>query len=442
MYTKLFTSVVQAKAAFYGKKTFSILRNLQRQQYLPTEEITQLQLNKLRRLIDHAIAKSPFYNSRLSHLGSEAGKLSSIEQLASVPLLRREDLQSKGKEIVCVGDKTIYADSSGGSTGNPVNFFHDSQYKEFGEALYLLFLAWLNVDLGDKTAFFWGADRDFRQLNWREKLDRKLSRNVQLNSFSVTDKDLNDFLFRLSNFKPRFVVGYATSLFQAAKRINQLGLKTIRPVAVRSSAEVLYNWQRQEIELAFRAPVYDFYGSREVNNLAAECPAQEGLHIMAPGRIVEIVDERGNQLPNGQVGSIVVTDLTNFSFPFIRYLNGDIGSISTEKCSCGRTFPLLRSLQGRSSDILEFNGQHIHGEYFTHLFYGKAGVKQFQVVQDAKDSLILRVVSSEAEIDLSQIVHSIKSKLGRDIIVRIERVESIPPLPSGKYRFTVNTQSS
>ena len=201
---------------------------------------------------------------------------------------------------------------------------------------------------------------------------------------------------------------------------------------------MLYENQRREIEKAFGCNVYNFYGSREINNLAAECPAGEGLHIMASGRIIEITDNSGRPLPAGEVGNIVVTDLTNFSFPFIRYMTGDMAAMSSRSCSCGRSYPLLEKLVGRSSDIIRVNNKSIHGEYFTHLFYGMPRVKQFQVVQEDANVLVVRIVSREGRFDTADLLSSIKKQTGENVSVTFEFVDEIKPLKSGKFRFTIN----
>ena len=296
----------------------------------------------------------------------------------------------------------------------------------------------MSIRPGYKTAVFWGADREFKDLSRYDRLMLKVNRVKQLNSFSMTETLIEQFLNEINRFRPKYIYGYASSLNLVARYINQTRPLKFKPRAVRSSAEMLFDFQRQEIERAFQTKVFEFYGSREVNNIAAECPAHEGLHLVASSRIVEIVDEDGQPVPDGSLGNIAVTDQTNYAFPFIRYLNGDMAVKKASACSCGRGYPILEKIQGRTSDMIVVNGQFIHGEFFTHLFYGKPEFTQFQLVQQDERTLTLRVVSKEKEPNLDSVVLAIRRKVGGGVKIDVEVTDFIPPMPSGKYRFTIS----
>ena len=438
MYSTLFTGIQKLKAFLKSDRHFNIYSELVREQYLPLPQLEQLRLGRFKQLALRAIEKSSYYRERLTPQRQFIAGMTSLAQLTQLPLLTRDDVQLRSKEILCPVDDTAYADSSGGSTGNPVNFYHDRDYQMYARGLHLLFMSWMDVRYGDRTAIFWGADRDFGEPSFKEQLFAKTNRIRALNSFNVEEQQLDLFLHDLGKFNPTYIYGYASSLALAAERTIALGLTSIRPRAIRSSAEMLYESQRAVIEKAFECKVFNFYGSREVNNLAAECPAHEGLHIMASGRIIEVVDDHGRPLPDGQSGNLAVTDLTNLSFPFIRYITGDMGSMKSGSCSCGRSYPLLADLAGRSSDILRFNDVHIHGEYFTHLFYAQPEVKQFQVIQEEADRLMLRVVPRTDNWNAAPIVEKIREKVGGNVRVDVEITDRIKPLKSGKFRFTIN----
>jgi len=430
---------LKLKAALKGDNCFSLYERLSREQWLSRSEVEKLQIDRLRKLLDHASVNSKYFRENYPDIKSISEEIQSLSDLEKLPVLTRDDLQENFNEMLCPPPGAEpYADSSGGSTGNPVNFFHDNYYKEYANAFELLFLSWHGILRGDRTAIFWGADRDFKELSFKEKLFLKTERLKMLNSFNIDESTMAAFLDEIEKFRPDYIYGYASSLDLAAKHVNRSGNYNFRPRAIRSSAEMLYDSQRLEIEKAFGAKVSNFYGSREVNNLAAECPAGEGLHVFASGRIVEIADECGKQLPPGENGYLLVTDLTNFSFPFIRYKIGDMGIRKSEMCSCGRGYPLLENITGRSSDIITVGGKYIHGEYFTHLFYGQPDVKQFQVIQETENLIIVRIVADDRDMNTAGIVDKIRQQVGEGVEIKIEFVNIIEPLKTGKYRFTVN----
>jgi len=442
LYRHAYGDWLRLRARMKGERRYAVLREIQHEQWLDPEALARVQISRVRRLVDHALKNSSYYQERLAGVLDDSRDITSPGDLEKLPLLKRSDLQVDHQRILCHGERGLYEDASGGSTGNPVICYHDDAYKDFAGALEQMFMSWIDVSRGDKTGVFWGADRDFKDWSLKERLFFKLERVRLLNSFNVTEQALDAFLGELQVFKPTYIYGYASSLHLAAEYINRTGKFTIRPQAVKSSAEMLYESQRAEIEKAFGTGVYNFYGSREVNNLAAECPSHEGLHVMASGRIIEVVDELGRQVPDGETGYLAVTDLTNFSFPFIRYMIGDMGIMKKSSCSCGRGFPLLEGLTGRSSDILTINGKLIHGEYFTHLFYGRPEVRQFQVVQEKADYLIIKIVPADKAVDTQNIVDVVREKIGDNVTVEIKLVNDIPPLSSGKYRFTINNMKS
>jgi phenylacetate-CoA ligase len=254
----------------------------------------------------------------------------------------------------------------------------------------------------------------------------------------MSDELIREFLRDLNRFRPRYINGYASSLYLIARTISESSPIEFRPAAVRSSAETLYGFQRREIEAAFGAKVYDFYGSREVNNLAVECPAHDGLHVFASGRIVEIVDERGIPVDDGELGQVAVTDLTNFSFPFIRYLNGDLAIRRDRPCSCDRGYPMIEKVCGRTTDMITINDQYIHGEFFTHLFYRKPDIRQFQVIQQDASTLRIRIVAGDGGADIADVLAKIREKVGAGVVIKVEFTNNIETTGTGKYRFTIS----
>jgi phenylacetate-CoA ligase len=442
LYTIIYGAYLRGRALLSSDNRYKLFAELSREQWLPRHEIKNLQRTRLQELLRHAAAKSPFHEKRLAKVSVIQDDSFRLSDLSKLPLLTREDLQNNLDTILCREAGPVEKDATGGSTGHPVNFYHDVAYQTFSDACELLFMSWMGVAFGDRTAVFWGADRDFKELSLKERLARDAKRVLSLNSFDMTAERLDDFLRQIETYRPSYIIGYASSLHLAAKAMNESGMYEIKPRAVRSAAEMLYDFQRREIESAFRTPLYNFYGSREVSHLAAECSEHTGMHIFSSGRIIEVVDDRGQSLPSGETGYLAVTDLTNRDFPFIRYLNGDMGSLREDVCPCGRGYHLLDNLAGRSSDIIHLNGKYIHGEFFTHLFYGRPEVKQFQAVQETANRLVIRIVTRGDNFDSAPILTAIREMVGEETELSVKLVDEIPPTSSGKYRFTVNNMNS
>jgi len=438
LYNHFHNLLFRLKDIYDGTGVYRIFSQLRKEQYLPPDELEDIRSQRLRRVLIHAHKNSLYYRDVFKSHDINIDDSFDISRLSQLPLLTRQQLQVNYENILCQDAKKVQPDSSGGSTGQPVNFYHDANYVSHSRALRLLFHSWMDIKPGDKTAIFWGADRDLNDATPYEKRMNRLNRIKQLNSFAMTDDLVAGFIDEINCFKPKYIYGYASSLYHVAKFIVEHKPLTFQPKAVRSSAEMLYDFQRKEIESAFKTRVFNFYGSREVNNIAAECPTHDGLHIFASARIVEIVDENGKSLPPGEEGNIAVTDLTNFSFPFIRYLNGDMGELKDSSCPCRRTYPLIDRITGRSSDMIIIGDKHIHGEYFTHLFYGRPDISQFQLVQETPNSLKLYIIPKTENTEIEYFSNAILDKVGRNIKLEIIKTDRIEPTPSGKHRFTIS----
>src|SRR5207253_2509642 len=129
-------------------------------------------------------------------------------------------------------------------------------------------------------------------------------------------------------------------------RMHRLGIKVVFV-----TSEKLYDEQRNLISRVFGCAVANGYGGRDAGFIAHACP-EGGMHISAEDIIVEIVDAAGQVLPPGSAGEIVVTHLATSHFPFIRYRTGDVGVLDRQLCACGRGLPLLKEIQGRTTDFV------------------------------------------------------------------------------------------
>jgi len=439
IYNTIYNLVFRFKDIIKGTNKYNLLMTINKEQYLPPPAMENIQFQRLKKILNHAYNYSPYYRRLFDSNNIDIDDINDLSTLQQIPLLSREGLQENYNQILNPEDKVVYPDSSGGSTGKPVNFFHDINYKNFSDSTNLLFLDWMGICPSDKTVIFWGSDREIKNWSNYEKRAALIDRNKFLNSFSMTNENISEFIDLMNSYRPKYIYGYASSLFLIAEFIinNNKNINFI-PKAVRSAAEMLYDFQREKIEQAFSCKVFNFYGSREVNNLGSECNCHSGLHIFSSGRIIEIVNDKGECAPSGQIGHIAVTDLTNMSFPFIRYLNGDMASLSNTECKCGIRYPLLKKLYGRSTDMIKVNNQYIHGEYFTHLFYNNPEVKQFQLIQETEKTMKLIIVQQQKNINIKLIKESIINKMGNDIQLEIEITQKINLTNSGKYRFTIS----
>ena len=159
---------------------------------------------------------------------------------------------------------------------------------------------------------------------------------------------------------------------------------------------------------------------------------------------VEVLDEEGRPVAPGESGELVITDLSNYYMPFIRYRTGDIVVLSDRGCSCGRGYPLLEKVEGRAFDVVRTPGGKVVGGFFwTWLSRAVPGIRKFQIVQRELGGVIFNIVPGDEWRDEYRGVleEKIKDNCGNDFKVAFIIKDDIPLTASGKMRFIVSEMS-
>ncbi|MBI1852922.1 MAG: phenylacetate--CoA ligase family protein [Planctomycetes bacterium] len=426
-----------------------ILHGLQRSQWLHPAELEAVHEKRLRDLLRFASRRIPFYRRRFQECGLDPAHDRLPHALVSVPPLTRDDLRSSACELVDIeaAPEDRIEERTGGSTGEPTRFVLDRADVAASRAEMLRHFEWVGIAPGVRHAFLWGADRDswpYRGL--RGALKQRLENFLWINSFDLDEDALADVVERLRSFRPRVLVGYASSLVHLARHCLRVGTWIPSVAAIESSAETLTPADREIVHRAFAAEVFDRYGSREVGNVAHECSEHDGLHVSTERLHVEIVDDAGLPVAPGETGRVLVTTLLRRTMPLIRYEIGDLAVARSagDECPCGRGLPRIGPIRGRTSDVIRGpSGRLLHGEFFTHLFYDIPGVRRFQVVQEDARRLVVSVVSdAEAPAGVGALLRRRILQEGDPLFdVEVRAVDSIVPGPTGKFRFTFSRLS-
>jgi phenylacetate-CoA ligase len=186
--------------------------------------------------------------------------------------------------------------------------------------------------------------------------------------------------------------------------------------------------------------VFDQWGCRDGGISAFECTAHDGLHLAVENAVVEICRD-GVAIPDGETGDVVATDLFSYAMPIIRYRVGDVASYSTEhSCSCGRGLPRIASVLGRVSGFLiGSGGKRVHGEFFSHVFWETPWVKEFQIVQDVAEEIVVKIVATGTPPNeqMEIITRLMSEKVGTEVKIRIDLVSEVAPGPMGKRQFVI-----
>jgi phenylacetate-CoA ligase len=408
------------------------------------DEITR---NSLARLFEHCRGSVPYYAKlfrRRDCNPSEADE--PMQVLERLPILRKETIRANFADLQSADLHTrswIY-NTSGGSTGEPIQLIQDSEYRDRSRAITLLYCRLLGCELGNPLLRVWGSEAEVEStLNWKSRLFDWLQNTVCLNAFQMTTEGMRAHFRTINRRRPKLILGYAQCLYELALFAERERIQIDHPPTVVTSAGTLYEFMRKKIARVFGGPVYNLYGSREVSDVACEVPDCQGLWVAPWGNYVEIVDERGEPIPPGTEGNIVITCLTNHAMPLIRYWIGDRGALLPAAEGC-RAFggQVLKQVLGRTVDVFRRRDQTlIDGEYFTHLLYFRPWVSRFQVVQKDYESVLFKIVRPKQEApkaELQEIARKTRLVMGNDCNVEFEFAKDLPPQPNGKYRYTIS----
>ena len=395
----------------------------------------------LRQLLSRA-TQVPLYRDLAERLGKPVDQ-ARLEDLPRLPFLTKAILQEQGEKLRIPRAQGVYENYSGGSTGAPTRFWQDGTYKIQMSVATKRSNQLAGAFPGARVAKLWGAPQDKRKIEgWLGRTKLWVLNQRYYDTFDMAPDRMLRYHADLEKFRPDIIQAYASSVYLFAKFLKSRGVRPSYPkISIISSAEKLFPHMRAEIEETFPVKVFDRYGSREVSAMAAECEHHQGLHVQMPGYILETIDPTTLQPVTGTPGEIVVTVLYNYAMPFLRYRIGDMGILDTTRCPCGRVFHRLREVVGRTSDnFLMADGRIVHGEYFTHIFYGREGIEQFQFVQHTPEEYSLQIVPTVAyrASTAEAIEQEVRQMIGPAARLKFELRETIPRTSSGKYRFTVS----
>lgn len=435
-----------------GRSTFACLGVLERTQWLAPRDLRALQREKLIALILHARTNTRHHAAALRDVVVDDPAMTTSEILDQVPLDTKGAISAALEERVWRGvPGGAFKSHTGGSSGEPLAFYLDRRRQACDQAARMRTHRWFGADVGAPELYLWGSPIEPNGTDALKRLRDALFHHKLLSAFHLSPERLDAYARAMRRFQPVSIFGYPSSLARLARHIEETGfdLRLRRLRAVFVTGEVCLPHDRERIERVFGASVADCYGSREAGFIAHECE-RGAMHITAENVIVEIVGERGERLPPGERGEIVITHLDNCAMPMLRYRTGDVGALRPGRCACGRGLPRMDVVTGRTTDFLHLpGGETKHALSIIYPLRELSGLRQFRVEQAEDYSVcILAVRANEHDepphaaraqaLSPERIEQAVRPVLGDELPVRVAFVESIPVCGSGKFRHVVS----
>jgi phenylacetate-CoA ligase len=422
----------------YGPAQRAELALLRRSQWLTGAEMDELQLERLNAVLERARTHVPFYRERGD---IPARPLRSLDELRTLPLLRKDDLRLHGATFAAddVDPASRVEIHTGGTTGKPLTVYCDRATLQRNFAHFERFKEWTGIRRGDRIATFGGRivvpPTQSAPPFWRHNLANNA---LLLSSYHMSPATIGSYVERLVSFAPAMLEGYPSSLAPIARHIVEQGITTLRPRAVITSSETLEPSTRALFEQAFGCKVFDQYGSAEMAVFVGQC--EHGRYHASPDfGVLELVREDGTPAPPGEVGEVVATGFINPVMPLIRYAMGDLAVRAAEPCPCGRAFPVLERVEGRRDDVLVTPDGRWVGR-LDPVFKAVSSLYETRIVQDAVDHVrVETVVDGEFTVEQEAVLlHELQKRLGPLMQIDIARVPELPRTASGKLRAVVN----
>lgn len=441
---------MQAHEALLRRRTFSIARALETSERWPPARLRELQLAKLRRLIDLADRRSPFYGRAGLPRGDS---VRCLEDLQNLPLLFREDIRRHARDMCCSGGRLI--GHTHGTADDQLVYFWDRTRQAWDKANRLRAHRWHKLVPGDRELHVWPFDPPYSAAamlkQWLRDRRDELFGELQIDSLNAFGERLPLAWAAWRRFDPERVTVYPSVLAQLLQDGRRVGCALGNPSlqCVFLTGEVTFPWQRRLIERELGVPTVQDYGVQEVGALAYACP-EGNWHVSAESAIIEIIRHGRPALP-GEYGEIVVTGLESQAMPILRYCTGDIVKVPdtpadlSRACPCGLTLPVMPPVRGRAADFLESSrGDWIEPAIVVCTLGEVLREGTFQVVQRRDGKVEVNLVGSTPSLEAaaasavdreSAIGERITRLLGHGTRWAIRRVPSLRRSLFGKCRY-------
>ncbi len=426
--------------ALRGEQVWKFRDEVREFHRLGSREMADVQWKRVLAALHRVYEQNPYYRSLFDECGLHPSQVETPEDFKRVPLLTKKAVQDNFEALSSGAGRRVDHRQTSGSTGVPLSFVKDREALAYMNGVMHEVYSWHGINYpGDRSCRIWAIPQSLKKKVFIWTVDT-LQNRIRLNSFDVSDASAERFFHKACKFRPKFLFGVPSYTSEFATRVQRLGLDP-RDIGVETlimGGETLYPMQKELVGSAFGAAVVNEYGTTENGLISFSC-ARDRIHVMNQNLYVEVIDpETGADVPPGQPGEVVVTELYGRVMPFIRYRVGDTAVPSSELCPCGVETPLFERLEGRLEDMIETpDGRKVAGGMLYYTL--RKGVKRFKAYQRAVDRLEVLIIKGPDFTDsvLEDVREQCRHFLGDEMKIEFRFVDSIPPDRSGKLRFFV-----
>ncbi len=416
--------------------------------YWPLERILRLQSRRVQEMVRHAYRRVSHYRGVMDRLGLRPDDFKTAGDLAKLPILTGPELTADPERFVARDDaaRGMRIDSSG-TSGKSKSIYYDRRS---------LFLCLVNGHRQRRVLTrFTGRTLGYREL----LLARAGGVSTQMRDFYeayswVPKKmDLERLLLpatatfeeqvvEINRFRPAVIRGYGSYIGTLFRLARERGLHLEPPSAICYGADLMPDVEQELIEREYGVPVLSNYQAVEALRIGFSCEQRRGLHLSLDTVAVRVVDNDGNDVKPGGRGHIVISNLVNRATVLLNYRLGDVVTLSAEECPCGRTLPVIDTIDGRSDDtVMLVDGNFRHALVVLEGLRMVPGVMQVQLVQEEVDRFVINAVGRpnvDQKTSGAALQEALRKSVGAVAGVEVEWMDSIPQAPGEKLKAVVS----
>lgn len=384
---------------------------------------------RVRDLIRHAVKTTDFYRDYDENT-----------PLSMMPVVNKETFRQHYEEF----RSSLYRDAednrimtTSGSTGTPFAMIQDRNKALCNTADSIFLSAVGGYLIGEKTAFI----RVWVDNVKKSRLQLFAENTIMMESSSLSDDAIEEMLECIRKEKVRCITGYASALGEISRYIDRMhiDMSGFRVHAILPISETMPDPVRERLQEQFGCPVRSYYSNEENGIMGIESAGNNSYYINSESYHFEILKfDSDEPADEGELGRIVITDLTNYAFPVIRYDNGD-SAVAKRVEQNGRFRLSLTELYGRRSDILyDTKGNAVTPYVITNNLWDVDGVRQYRFLQTGRREYELQLNGDRDRMDVENMLMRIRPALGEDAEIKVTYVDEIPVLASGKRKYIEN----
>jgi len=413
--------------------------------YTDTRE--QIEAKQLARVQDRALRayQVPFFRKRWDAAGFDPRSITSLADLDGIPFYTVDDIRKSIEanpplgdyQGVSIGDarrEPIRVFMSGGTTGNSRPTLYTAWDRMAGAILTARGLYQQGIRPGDTVLNSWAYSTHNGAFSMDEALYNWLNCVVITTGTGTVTSSRRQIELALQ-YGATAILTTGDYLLRLADMAREMGVDPKKDLKLCALPNI---GEREVLEETFGVPNYASYGFHEVQWVATECPARKGLHIMEDAFIVQVVDtETGEPLPDGQLGSLVVTELYKTGSPQFRYNIMDLSYLHPpERCECGSWLRRMGPFSGRGDNMVKLRGVNVWPEALGEIVmtHAKATEDYFvrAIRQNNRDEMVVLITTpaeaSEYGSIQSEIEALLKEKIGVKFAVEVHPLGGLDDL--------------